>query len=124
MHWAKWVIATLTVLLSLWMGFDGLRALIVGDYVTPSSGAYAGQLGPWAQLLSQFGLEPRSTGVKIAFVIYALAGLAATVGFMLRLDWGFSAMAAVSIGTLWYLPFGTLLGLTRLALLFLFRNNL
>jgi hypothetical protein len=41
--------------------YDGSRALIVGDYVTPKSGAYAGQLGPWAKLVAAVGIEPRST---------------------------------------------------------------
>lgn len=93
------------------MGFDGLRALFAGDYVTPASGAHAGQLGPWAQLVSQLGVEPRSTGMKIGFVLLSVAGLGASAGFLLRLSWGFSAMAAISIATLWYLPFGTLIAL-------------
>ncbi len=44
-----------------WMMFDGMRALIVGDYVTPKKGPYAGQLGPWSKLVSAIGLAPRST---------------------------------------------------------------
>ena len=38
-------------------------ALIAGDYVTPSKGQYAGQLGPWARLVSAVGLEPRRLSV-------------------------------------------------------------
>ena len=29
-----------------WMVFDGTRALVVGDYVTPSSEEHAGEPGP------------------------------------------------------------------------------
>jgi hypothetical protein len=32
----KWVIVALMVLEAGWMLFDGTRALIVGDYVTPA----------------------------------------------------------------------------------------
>jgi hypothetical protein len=46
MHWTGWIVAALAALNGGWMTFDGARALIVGDYVTPSSGEYAGQLGP------------------------------------------------------------------------------
>jgi hypothetical protein len=56
-----WIVTALAVLAGGWMAFDGARALIVGDYVTPQEGEYAGELGPWAALLESVGLEPRST---------------------------------------------------------------
>jgi hypothetical protein len=58
----RWAVVVLAVLEAGWMVFDGARALVVGDYVTPSSGEYAGKLGPWAGLASALGVEPRSTG--------------------------------------------------------------
>lgn len=45
MHWTGWTVAILGVILGSWLLFDGTRALVVGDYVTPRSGKYAGQLG-------------------------------------------------------------------------------
>ena len=38
-----WIIVALGLMQGGWLAFDGSRALIVGDYVTPSSGQYAGQ---------------------------------------------------------------------------------
>jgi len=46
------------------MAFDGTRALIVGDYIRPQTGEYAGQLGPWAKLVRKIGIAPESTFMK------------------------------------------------------------
>lgn len=92
------------------MAFDGSRAIIVGDYVTPSSGAYAGQLGPWASFLSKVGLDPRSTGVKVGMVILGLGSIVAGTAFFLSAGWSRTAVAALAVLVLWYAPFGTVIG--------------
>jgi hypothetical protein len=46
LHWTAWLIAALVLLNGGWMAFDGGRALMLGDYVTPRTGQFAGQLGP------------------------------------------------------------------------------
>jgi hypothetical protein len=51
------LVAVLVSVTGGWMAFDGAHALITGDFVTPSSGPYSGQLGPWATLLEAVGLE-------------------------------------------------------------------
>ena len=35
LHWSAWVVAALVLLNGGWMAFDGGRALVIGDYVTP-----------------------------------------------------------------------------------------
>jgi hypothetical protein len=102
-----------------WLAFDGGRALILGDYVTPSSGPYAGQLDPWAKLVSAIGIEPRSTLMKSIHIIQGLAWLALIVRFALRLSWAWWGMLLCVIATLWYLPFGTLLSVVQIVLLLL-----
>src|SRR5262245_46197348 len=92
----------------VFMTFDGLRALAVGDYLTPRSGPYAGQLGPWASVVSAVGIEPRSTAMKVVFVSFGLAWLGANVVFLRRKSGGTRALAVLSVATLWYLPVGTL----------------
>jgi len=100
------------------MAFDGGRALLAGDYVTPSSGPYAGQLGPWAVVVEAAGLEPRSTLVKSVFVVYGLALVAAAGGFALgRTDSRRALLALLPLG-LWYLPFGTVINVVVLAILY------
>ena len=108
-----------------WMAFDGVHALATGDYVTPETGEYAGRLGPWAELWRAAGIEPRSIGVKLLHVVQGTAWLGATFAFALARGQGaarrFLGIAAVL--ALWYLPFGTLLGVAQLAILFATRES-
>ena len=92
----------------LFMTFDGLRALVVGDYVTPTTGPFAGQLGPWSGVVSAVGVAPRSETMKMVFVIFGVAWLSAATGFLLRARRSAGALAVLAVATLWYLPIGTL----------------
>lgn len=118
-HWTAWIVAGLVGLNGGWMAFDGTRALIVGDYITPKTGQYAGQLGPWSKIVQAAGMAPRSTLMKSIFVFYGLAGLIVTVAFLLKASWAWSAMLIWAVLGLWYLPFGTLMNLFVIVLLLL-----
>ena len=102
MNWKDWVIVILVAFTAGWMLFDGTRALITGDYTTPSSGEYAGQLGPWSNLVRAVGIEPRSTLMKSIFVIYGIAALTVVVCFMLAISWARLALIIVCILGLWF----------------------
>ncbi len=114
-----WVVAALVLVTGGWMLFDGTRALIVGDFVTPSRGEYAGQLGPWSRLVTAVGLDPRSTAVKLVFVAYGLAYLLALAALLLHVAGAWIAVLVLAIAGLWYLPIGTLTNLAVIALLLL-----
>ncbi|MCW5559288.1 MAG: hypothetical protein KIT22_15845 [Verrucomicrobiae bacterium] len=113
----KWVVLALALFQGGWLVFDGGRALIVGDYVTPSSGPHAGQLGPWSRLVSAVGLEPRGTLVKCLHLFLGLAWLAGLAAFWIRPGAGWWILLGCGVATLWYLPVGTLLSLIVMALL-------
>jgi hypothetical protein len=117
----RWAVALLAVVEAGWMTFDGARALLVGDYVTPKTGTHAGQLGPWSALVRSVGIEPRSRFMKSTFVLYGLLWLIATAAFALKTPGSWWAMLVLATGSLWYLPIGTALGLIQIVLLFLFR---
>jgi hypothetical protein len=119
----KWIIVILIILSAGWMFADGLRALVLGDYVTPASGEYAGELGPWADVLQSIGLEPRSLVVKSAFVAYGLISLIAVTGFATDQSWGRNCLIVMAVLGLWYLPIGTATNMIALILLFLFRRS-
>jgi hypothetical protein len=104
----RWVVAVLLAFVGAWMTFDGTRAVIVGDYITPSRGEYAGKLGPWSHLVERIGIPARSTAMKTAFIVIGLVHLAAAALLVLNTVWApeWSALAASLMG-LWYLPFGT-----------------
>ncbi len=116
MHWTRWIILALVLLNAGWMVFDGSRAMIIGDYVTPKSGRHAGQLGPWSKVVETIGIPPRSTAMKSAFVIYGLLFIAMTVAFVLGAPWARTGLIVVAALGLWHLPFGTLINLIVLGL--------
>ena len=84
MTWVRMFIVALGLIEGCWMAFDGTRALTLGDYVTPSRGTYAGQLGPWHHVVSTVGIPPRSAAMKLIFVAYGVAWLAIAVGLASR----------------------------------------
>lgn len=97
------------VLLGAWMLFDGARALVVGDYVTPTTGRYAGQLGPWADVLAAAGIAPRAPETMAAFVVLGVAWLSAALAHASRARHAGLALATLAVLSLWYLPSGTLI---------------
>src|SRR5258708_39359299 len=109
--WTSWVAVVLIALSAGWMLFDGMRALMAGDYVTASSGPYAGQLGPWSGLVKAVGIEPRSALMKSIFVGYGLAALAVLVCFVIGLSWARTLLLVIAMLGLWYLPIGTVTNL-------------
>lgn len=117
MHWSRWTVVVLAVANAGWMLFDGSRALVVGDYVTPSSGEYAGQLGPWAAVIEIVGLDPRSNVVKAVFVSYGIAGLLLAAGFAMNLPGTRQGLLILAVLGLWYVPFGTVANVLILMLL-------
>ena len=108
-------VVALGLMQGAWMTFDGTRALIIRDYVTPSSGVHAGQLGPWNHVVRAVGIPPRSTAMKLVFVAYGLSWLMISLGFAVRAAWASPAMLIAAIATLWYLPVGTIFSVVQLA---------
>jgi hypothetical protein len=119
MNWKRWLIVFMVLTNSGYMIFDGAHAIVTGDYVTPQSGAYAGQLGPWSKVVQAVGLDPRSFLVKNIFIFEGVMGLAALVAYMRRLKGAKIALALTTALQLWYLPFGTISGMVVLVLLFI-----
>ena len=112
-------VLAIAVLIGGWLIFDGSRALIVGDYVTPRSGSSAGQPGPWSHVISALGFEPRSTAIKCLHVVLGLLWLGAAFCFQRSPSSGWVALLITSVCSLWYLPVGTVLSVAEIALLFL-----
>ena len=117
MTWLRWVVVALAALQGGYMLFDGARALVVGDYITPKSGQYAGQLGPWSKLVTAVGLEPRSTAMRWIFVAYGVLWLVITGAFALGLPWARLGIVVAAIATLWYLIPGTAISVLVIGLL-------
>jgi putative Mn2+ efflux pump MntP len=112
---AQWFVVGILAVVGGFMVFDGLRALAVGDYLTPSSGRYAGQLGPWSRLVDLAGVDPRSLGMKVTFVAVGTTHLVGAVGVAF-FSYSWIGLVAAVLG-LWYLPFGMLGDLIVLVLI-------
>jgi hypothetical protein len=117
----SWIVIILALLDGGFMAFDGTRALIVGDYVRPQSGQYAGQLGPWAKLVKAIGIDPESTLMKLIFAVYGLMWLAVIVCFALQKPWAWTAMLVLAAGSIWYLWIGTMSSILQIILLLIIR---
>lgn len=115
----KLSILLIAVLIGGWFSYDGVRAFTKGDYTTASSGAYAGQLGPWSKVVSAVGIDPRGSAMKSAHVALGVFWLISALLFAVSPRVGWAMLATCSVGSLWYLPFGTLTGIIELVLLFL-----
>lgn len=113
----KGIVLVLALVQGSWLTFDGIRALLVGDYVTPTSGSRAGQLGPWSLIVTAIGFEPRSKFVKFVHVFLGIAWIIASVVFLSRPGAGWWAVLFCSLASLWYLPIGTFVSIIVIGLL-------
>ena len=64
----------------LWMAFDGVRALFVGSFITPSAGPYAGEVGPWRVFFEAVNVEPNGVAVHVLFAGYGIVWLVIAAG--------------------------------------------
>ena len=114
-----WVVIALALVEAGWLAFDGTRALVVGDYVTPRSGPHAGQLGPWSKVVAAAGIPPRSTLMKSIHLGLGAAWLVVIVCYAMRMPWAWTGMVVCAVLGLWYLPIGTVLSVGQIVLLLL-----
>ncbi|MCB9848637.1 MAG: hypothetical protein H6814_09515 [Phycisphaeraceae bacterium] len=119
----RWITLALALFVGGYFIADGARALIKGDYFTPNSGRFAGEVGPWSHAVKAVGIEPRSTLMKVIFVTYGSVWLVVMIAFAIGAGWAWWGMLACAVGSLWYLPFGTLLGIVQVGLLIAYRQK-
>ncbi len=124
MHWARVLILLCTLFEAGWMAFDGSQAMITGHLLGPTSGAHAGELGPWRYIVQKVGVNPGGKPMRLFFMIYGWGWLLIAGGFAARQPWSWTTMVIAAAGALWFLPLGTLLSLMQLALLLTWRQHL
>jgi hypothetical protein len=112
----KYVVMAFATINFGYMVVDGLRAIIKGDYIRPSTGPYAGQLGPWTTVVQRLGIEPESALMKRIFVVIGVLGLVATVLYTTdKIDE--LPMLIVALLSIWNLYLGTLISILMILLL-------
>ena len=117
----RWIVIILAVLNFGFMTVDGSRALIVGDYFRPETGEYAGQLGPWATIVSAIGINPESGLMKGIFIAWGGLGLILTVSFAMRVRRADRALLFFNLASFWYLVAGTLSSVLQVIFLLILR---
>src|SRR3989442_8608265 len=102
--------AALAIINGGYLVIDAIHRFVVGDFLR-----IGGQLGPWAVLVGAVGIDPLAMGP--VFLVIGVAQVAAASLLLLRRPWGDVLVLAFAIGTLWYLPFGTLSSMIQIALI-------
>ena len=111
----KYVVVLLGSIQGLWMLIDGIYVLANGKYIGPE------KPGPWASLISPTGVDVFKLGP--VFVAYGVAWLVFVAAFWFDMSWARTFGIVLSVLTLWYLPFGTLISIiVFFALLFSARS--
>ncbi len=102
----KFIIVFLVFLNGIWMMFDGIHVLLKGKYFGPENP------GPWRHINSALGMNPFRIGLVFIFIDFCwlLFGVSLIAGF----SWSGLAGIVVSMMTIWYLPFGTLISVVTL----------
>lgn len=88
----------------------GARAPATGSYTTPSSGADAGQLGPWSKLVANAGLRPNGLMLKLTPIILGASWLLFGFLWFRGVSFAWWPLLLTTMLSLWFLPFGTIAG--------------
>jgi len=110
----------LLMLLSLLNGgylmADGIYCLIKGKYIGPN------KPGPWANLFYKLNIDVFK--LSPLFIVLGAAWLLFLTGLWTIQSWAYLLGITVSILTLWYLPFGSLISIITLIILLTTRSKL
>jgi len=111
---AKIILIIIAVINGGWMLFNGLHLLNYGNYYGPP--------GLWADLIASVGIDPMNVGEL--FVLFGSCWLAGAIGLMFNRRWTLELFLGISIATLWYLPFGTILSIAFLIILLTYKHRI
>jgi len=95
-----------------WLNYDALHQRLWGDFVRIN-----GQLGPWADLVQFFGINPLD--MSWFFIVLGCGLLSASFGLYFQRAWGYTLGIIFSSLGLLYLGFGTPIAALCLILLWL-----
>jgi hypothetical protein len=110
------------VLLIIISVINGAYMLLDGVYVM-RKGKYIGspKPGPWAAIFHKFNVNVFKLGPL--FITIAAGWLIFIYSLLTYQPWAFTAGVAAAMLTLWYLPFGSVLSIIVLILLFVNRQQ-
>jgi hypothetical protein len=98
-----------------WMIFDGTHVLLKGKYFGPP------EPGPWSKIVAKIGIDPFSLGP--VFIFLGIVWIVAAIGIMQGSGWSWTLALIIAIGTLWYIPIGSVLALLAILLLWFYKSS-
>lgn len=107
----KNVIIALGLLNGIYMIVDGVFVMVKGKYIGPE------RPGPWAIGFEKLGFDVFRLGPM--FIMFGVAWIAFVVSFSMEKPIAVYIGLLLSILTLWYLPFGTVISIAVMILLIL-----
>jgi len=112
----KITLTILALLNGIYMLADGIYCMINGKFIGPE------KPGPWANLFYKLKIDI----IKLSplFIVFGVAWLFFVVGLWTNQSWAYILGILISILSLWYLPFGTLISIASLIILLIFRTKL
>jgi hypothetical protein len=105
----KLTISILSLLNGIYMLADGIYVMLKGKYIGPE------KPGPWAWIFSKLNVDVFKLGPL--FLLLGLCWLVFLFAYWTSQPWAWWAGVIMSILTLWYLPFGTIISLALLIIL-------
>jgi len=108
----KYLVIGLSSINGLWMLIDGVFVMATGKYIGPE------KPGPWASVVSLTGVDVFKLGP--VFILFGIAWLILAGAFFSEVGWARNLGLVLSVLTLWYLPFGTLISILVLVALIFF----
>lgn len=112
----RFVLVILQALLGMWLLVGGVWALATDTYMAPAAGGDPAQLGQWVEAVEAAGMDPLGLPVRVGHVVTGIVALAAAYTMLAgwgTLAWVLGYLAALAL--LWYVPWGTAVGLLTLA---------
>jgi hypothetical protein len=111
----KYFVLVLSLINGLWMLADGIHVMTNGKYIGPE------KPGPWASLIGLTGIDVFKLGPL--FVLFGIAWLVFCGAIFSEASWARVFGLVLSVVTLWYLPFGTLISIIVLVALVFFLKS-
>lgn len=112
----KAIITLLALLNGIYMLTDGIFVTVKGKYIGPE------KPGPWAALFYKMNFDVFKLGWL--FILHGITWLIWVYALSTNKEWAYPLGLIISLLTMWYLPFGTLISIIVLTTLLCWKHKI
>jgi len=112
----KIILIILSLINGGYMLADGIYVMSKGKYIGPV------KPGPWANIFYRLNIDVFKLGPM--FILFGIVWLIFLFGLWTHQTWTYFLGFSISILSLWYLPVGTIISITVIAILFTAKSKL